>query len=76
MKIKGTVVRATFSKDSKSEHDAVYLDTGEKKYRLKRRGGNPFHDDSLHKLIGKKVSLEGTLTSHFFEISEEPEELT
>jgi anthraniloyl-CoA monooxygenase len=36
-KLKGKVVTGTFGKGSKSEHDAVFLDTGEEKYRLKRK---------------------------------------
>ena len=75
MKLKGTVVEGSFGKGSKSEHNAVYLDTGEKKYRLKRRGGNPFYDESLHRLVGKTIAAEGTLTDYFFEITNDPEEL-
>lgn len=72
MKLKGRVIEGTFSKGSKSEHNAVYLDTGENKYRLKRIGGNPFFDDTLHKLIGKTIEVEGNLTDYFFEITKEP----
>jgi len=75
MKLKGKVVEGTFSKGSKSEHNAVYLDTGENKYRLKRIGGNPFFDDTLHKLIGKTIEVEGNLTDYFFEITKEPRDL-
>jgi hypothetical protein len=75
MKLKGRVIEGTFSKGSKSEHNAVYLDTGENKYRLKRIGGNPFFDDTLHKLIGKTIEVEGNLTDYFFEITKEPRDL-
>ena len=75
VELTGKVVLKSFSKGSKSEHDAVYLDTGEKKYRLKRRGGNPFFDASLHALIGKTIKVEGRITPYFFEICGEPEEV-
>ena len=75
MKLKGKVVEGTFGKDSKSEHNAVYLDTGENKYRLKRFGVNPFYDETLHNLIGKTIEAEGNLTDHFFEITNDPSEL-
>jgi hypothetical protein len=64
-----------FGKGSKSEHDAVYLDTGEKQYRLKKMGGNPFYDASLHELVGKTIKAEGQVTQYFFEISDNPEEI-
>ena len=64
----GKVILKEFGEGSKSEHDAVYLDTGRKKYRLKRRGGNPFHDPSLHELVGKSIKARGIITPYFFEI--------
>lgn len=70
MKLEGVVVTGIFSPGSKSEHNAVYLDSGGKKYRLKRRGGNPFHDDYLFQFIGKKVLVEGELSGYFFIVSE------
>lgn len=74
MKLKGTVVKGSFGKGSKSVHTAVYLDTGKNKYRLKRKGGNPFYDESLHSLIGKIIEAEGDVTDHFFEITNDPSE--
>lgn len=74
MKLKGKVVEGIFGKGSKSEHNAIYLDTGSEKYRLKRRGGNPFYDETLHNLIGKTIETEGNITDYFFEITKDPEE--
>lgn len=73
MKLIGRVVMEVFGKGSKSEHNAVYLDTGESRYRLKKRGGNPFYDESLQGLVGKTISAEGKLTGYFFEITGEIE---
>lgn len=75
MKLKGKVVEGTFGKGSKSEHNAVYLDTGTEKYRLKRIGGNPFYDETLHNLVGKIIEAEGNITDYFFEITNDPSEL-
>jgi hypothetical protein len=72
----GEVILMKFGKGSKSEYDAVYLDTGKKKYRLKRKGGNPFYDASLHKLIGKTIKVQGNVTPYFFEINNKPKDLT
>lgn len=75
-KLIGKVVIQKFGEGSKSEHDAVYLDTGKKRYKLKKKGGNPFHDDSLHDLVGKTIEAEGNITDYFFEITSEPNEQT
>lgn len=73
--LKGKVILQSFGEGSKSEHMAVFLDTGRKKYRLKKRGGNPFHDDSLHQLIGKTIQATGNVTPYFFEITGEMKEI-
>ncbi len=74
MKLKGKVVTGIFSPGSKSEHEAVYLETEEGRHRLKRKGGNPFSDESLKAFIGKNIIAEGELNDYFFEITEDPEE--
>ncbi|CAN5159504.1 hypothetical protein BH09BAC2_BH09BAC2_13680 [soil metagenome] len=76
MKLKGKVILKDFSAGSKSAHDAVYLDTGDNQYRLKKLDGNPFHDNSLHRLLGKTICAEGNITDYFFEITGEPEIVT
>jgi putative SOS response-associated peptidase YedK len=76
MELTGKVILQKFAEGSKSDHDAVYLDTGKQKYRLKRRGGNPFYDASLHELVGKTIKARGNITPYFFEITNTPEEIT
>ncbi|HLN74489.1 MAG TPA: hypothetical protein VK205_14450 [Prolixibacteraceae bacterium] len=71
-KLTGKVVVQKFAEGSKSEHDAVFLDTGKQKYRLRKKGGNPFYDESLHALVGKTIELEGNITPDFFVITDEP----
>ena len=66
----GKVIKKTFGKGSKSEHEAVYLDTGEKTYKLKRAGANPFHDKTLEDLVGKKITATGRLDDYLFVVNE------
>ena len=60
----GKVIKGPFAKGTKSEHEAVYLDTGKRSYVLRRQGGNPFQDPQLEKLVGKKVRCEGELSGY------------
>lgn len=66
----GTVIRKTFAKGSKSEHQAVYLVTADEKYVLRRRGGNPFNDPELQNLVGKTIRCTGTVSEYMLLISE------
>lgn len=68
--LSGKVIRKQFAAGSKSEHDAVFLDTGETSYKLKKAGGNPFYDASLEKLVGKKVSATGIINDYLFIVTE------
>ena len=68
--LKGKVIKKTFGKGSKSEHEAVYIDTGEKTYKLKRAGGNPFFDKALEDLVGKQITASGKLDDYLFVIKE------
>ena len=71
MKAKGKVVCETFSPGSKSEHLAVYLDTGRKRYRLVL--GNPFENEALRRFAGMRVQVEGILVSPAtLKLSEKP----
>ena len=64
MEIKGKVVKEVFAKGSKSERPAVILDTGKKRYVLRRQGGNAFSDPDLDKLVGKNISATGNVTGY------------
>ena len=61
MHARGKVVRRVYGTGSKSEHDAVMLDTGDELYRMRRRGGNPFRDPELDALVGSTIECEGSL---------------
>ena len=62
----GTVVRKKFGQGSKSEHDAVCLESASGSFVLRRMGGNPFNDPELNKLVGKEVTATGRFETTFF----------
>ncbi len=66
----GKVVRKRFAEGSKSEHDAVMLVTGDKEYKLRRQGGNPFFDPELEALVGRTISCQGLEHDYTFIMSE------
>lgn len=66
MEISGIVIKETFGKGSKSERDAVMLDTGDSRFVLRRQTGNPFSDPVLDRLVGKTIRCEGNLTGYTF----------
>jgi len=59
MKLRGVVRRKTGRRGTKSEHEALVLVTANKEYKLRRRGGNPFRDDTLDELENREVRVEG-----------------
>ena len=62
----GKVVLQKFGAGSKSEHNAICLQTSEGTYKLKRMGGNPFNDPELNKLVGKQIKATGMLDQYQF----------
>lgn len=64
-KFRGKVVKKRVSKGSKSERDAVLLeDDAGHEHVLRRKGGNPFADDVLDSLVGKKIRCKGVQTGN------------
>lgn len=55
----GKVIKRDFGKSSKSEHIAVLLMTENKEFKLRRVGGNPFHDEILEEMVGLDVECLG-----------------
>jgi hypothetical protein len=66
--VEGEVVRRLVGAGSKSEREAVVLDTPERTYLLRRREGNPFADPVLNELVGQRLRLEGTALETTFVI--------
>ena len=74
IELTGKVIQKKFAEGSKSEHNAVYLQTDDATYQLRRFGGNAFSDPILNKLVGKNITATGILTGMLFlakEINEE-----
>jgi hypothetical protein len=68
--VEGEVVRRMVGTGSKSEREAVVLDTPERSYLLRRREGNPFADPVLDQLVGQRLRLVGTALDTTFVIDE------
>jgi hypothetical protein len=66
----GRVSRQVVAPGSKSEREAVVLDTEDMQYVLRRMGGNPFADPQLDDLVGKTVRAVGEVHGPDFIMSE------
>lgn len=54
----GLVQKKRLWSGTKSEHDGVVLVTEDGEYKLRRQGGNPFHDEALDPLVGQRIRCE------------------
>jgi len=61
MKLRGRVEKKLFYAGTKSEHEGLVLVTTEGEFKLQRKGGNPFWDETLAELEDKEIEAEGTL---------------
>ena len=59
--LRGQVMRDTYGKGTKSEREAVFLDTGRERYLLRRKSGPAFGDKQLDGYVGREVSCDGFL---------------
>jgi len=66
----GNVTKRRYGAGSKSEHDAVMLETGADRFVLRRQGGNPFSDPALDKLVGKRVRFRGRTEGNLLIVSD------
>jgi hypothetical protein len=60
----GTVVRGPFGAGSKSERQAVWLETAEGRFVLRRKEGPTFDDQALEKYVGKRVKCWGFIVGY------------
>jgi hypothetical protein len=75
MRISGRLKRKTFGRGSKSEYDAVYIETDKgEEYVLRQVGKNPRQDPELVALIGKYVRASGSVFDYLF-LANEVQEL-
>jgi hypothetical protein len=63
--VTGRVIRQRIDRGSKSERDAVLLETvsGES-FVLRRKGGPAFGDQSLNDLVGQSITVNGIEHGH------------
>jgi hypothetical protein len=54
-RFEGRVVKKLFGRGSKSEHQAVVLETDGDDLLLRRQGGNAFRDPVLEDLVGHRI---------------------
>jgi hypothetical protein len=74
-RLRGRVVKGAFGTGSKSERDAVYLETPDQRLLLRRPGGNSFSDPELEKLVGKEVEISGRVVGGYTLMIDAHEEL-
>lgn len=60
----GIVVRAPFGTSSKSEREAVWLETNDRRFVLRRKEGPTFDDRALDKHVGKRVKCDGFVVGY------------
>lgn len=60
----GVVTRAPFATGSKSERDAIWIETDEGCLILRRKDGLAFGDRSLDGFIGQRVRCDGFITGY------------
>ncbi|HTP96811.1 MAG TPA: hypothetical protein VMK05_13260 [Burkholderiales bacterium] len=66
----GKVLRGPFALGSKSERSTVYLKTAAGEFMLRRRGGDPYQDAELDRLVGKTIRCHGELLDYILVISD------
>jgi len=59
--LRGTVTRGETARGSKSERVAVFLETSEGRFLLRRKGGPVFADVTLERYVGHVVECDGFL---------------
>lgn len=62
--LEGNVLKAPFASGSKSAHVAVWLDTGEHRWVLRRKDGPAMGDAALIAFIGQRVRCDGVIVAH------------
>jgi hypothetical protein len=60
----GRVVLGPFGSGSKSERQAVWLETAEGRFVLRRKEGPTFDDRTLEKYVGKRVKCRGFIVGY------------
>jgi hypothetical protein len=59
--LRGRVTRGIYGKNSKSEREAIFIDTGKERYLLRRKLGPAYGDRQLDRYVGHSVTCSGFL---------------
>ena len=59
--VRGRVTRGLYAQGSKSEREAVFLETDNGRYILRRKTGPVFGDAELEQYVGREVICDGFL---------------
>lgn len=59
--LRGKVIQDRYGSGSKSERNAIFLETDSNKYLLRRKTGPVFGDKALEDIIGSTVECDGFL---------------
>ena len=62
--LEGSVARGRFGTGSKSEREAMWIDTAEGRFVLRRKGGPAYDDRSLERYEGKRVRCSGFIVDY------------
>ena len=60
--LRGRVTYGPYAESSKSERDAVFIETADARYILRRKVGPVFGDADLMQYVGRQVECDGFLT--------------
>jgi hypothetical protein len=60
----GNVVRGPFGTGTKSEREAVLLETAGQRFVLRRKDGPTYDDRALDRYVGKRVSCDGFIVGY------------
>lgn len=66
MKLRGRVTKRLLYAGTKSEHEGITLSTSQGELKLRRKGENPFWDETLADLEGKEIEGEGIIRGDQF----------
>jgi hypothetical protein len=70
MQLLGKISVRKFGEGSKSQHNAVYLETNQGNYVLAKAGANPFESVGFEEMEGNQVTVEGTIDQYQFIVSD------
>ena len=58
---RGRIIQGPYGKGSKSEHDAVFIETADMRYILRRKTDSVFDDTTIKQYVGHEVECDGFL---------------